>query len=58
MRGLAHVDVKIIVGKNGTPCRRNPNNYFLEVHLVDDLGNDPVQQTMAATRTIVKRGCF
>jgi hypothetical protein len=32
---FAHINVEIVVGQNGTPCRRNADDLLPEVHLVD-----------------------
>jgi hypothetical protein len=57
MGSFSHIDIKIVVGQNGTAGRRNPDDPFLKIHLIDDLSNDPMQEAVPATWTVMKR-CF
>ena len=58
MGRLTHIDVKIVVGQNSAPGRWNTDDFFLEVHLIDDLCNQSVQDAVAASRAIVKGNFF
>jgi hypothetical protein len=53
---LPHINVKIKVGQYRTPCWRDTNYFLLEVHLINDLPDDSMQQAMPTSRAIVKRG--
>ena len=52
---LDPVDVDIIVSQHGTSDRRNPDRIVLQPHFVDHLGDQLVNHSVTASRTIVHR---
>src|SRR3990172_243553 len=56
--GFSHIDIKIVVGQYGTPCRRNTNDSFLKIQIIDYLSDEPVKDAMATPRTIVEWSLF
>jgi hypothetical protein len=58
MGRLTHIDVKIVVSQNSAPGGWNTDDSILEIHLIDDLSNQTVQDTVATPGTIVKGNLF
>ena len=52
--GLVHIAVKIIVGKHGAANGGNTDNLALQVHLVQDLGHQTVDDTMMTTGAVME----
>jgi hypothetical protein len=58
MGGFSHIDIKIVIGQYGTPCRRNTDDSFLKLHLIDHLSDESVEDAVATPRAIMKGGLF
>jgi hypothetical protein len=56
--GLDHVDIEIVVGQNGASGRRDADRDAPDVQLIDHLGDQPVGDAVAASRTVVKDVLF
>ena len=54
VRGLSHVNVKIIICQHGTSSRWNPHGLAANPEFVNHLSHEPVDNAVAATRTVVK----
>jgi hypothetical protein len=52
---FSHIDVKIKVCQYRTPCGRDTDDFLLKIHLIDDLADDSMQETMPTPRAVVKR---
>ena len=53
MSCLSPVDIDIIVSKDSTSHRRNSDGLFLDSHLFNHLGYQPVYDTMTASGAIM-----
>jgi hypothetical protein len=53
-----HVDIEIIIGKNGASRRRNAYRDAPDVQLIDHFGDEPMGDAVAASRTVVKDCAF
>ncbi|OAV74911.1 hypothetical protein Barb7_01529 [Bacteroidales bacterium Barb7] len=55
MSRLYPVDVNVVVGKDGATYGGNANHFLLQLHVSDNFGNQFVDDTVTAPRTIVHR---
>ena len=58
MGSLSHIDVQIVVRQNGAARRGDSNDPALEIHLINDLSNQPVEDTVATARTVMESSLF
>jgi hypothetical protein len=58
VRDLDHVDVKIIIGKDRAPDRRNTDGSVTDAEGVDALRDNAVYNAMTAAGAIAERGLF
>jgi hypothetical protein len=56
VRRLYHIHIEIVIGKNGTSRGRHTDRDSPDIHLVDYLCNEPMDNTVAATGTVMKGG--
>src|SRR5512136_2912765 len=54
VRSFSHVDVKIKVCQYRAPRRGDSDDSFLQIHLIDDLSDDSMQNAVSTSRTIVE----
>ena len=55
VRCLDDIAAKIVIGHNGTSYRNNADGLALNTHLVNDLADQTVYNSVAASRTKVRR---
>jgi hypothetical protein len=55
MRRFDHVDIKILVNKNGATYSRDADGPFPEMELVEGFSHEAVDRSMMASRTEMKR---
>src|SRR5512136_1974385 len=55
VRGFSHVDVEIKVCQYRASRRGDPDDSLLQIHLIDDLSDESMQNAVPAPRAIVKR---
>jgi len=58
MERFDHIHVKVIVSQYGASSRGNANRNASNTHLVNDFGDEPVDNTVTAAWTIVKNIFF
>jgi len=56
--GLDHVHVEVVVGQHRAARGRHADGLFANFHLVDHFGDEPVDDAVPASRTVMKRCLF
>ncbi|OQC53514.1 MAG: hypothetical protein BWX55_01041 [Deltaproteobacteria bacterium ADurb.Bin022] len=54
MQRFDHIDIEVIVRQNRATGRRNTDGDAPDIQLINDFGNNPVCNTVTASRTVVK----
>ena len=54
MSGLVHVAVEVVIGKHGTADGGYTDDLAIQVHLIDDLGHQTVNNTVVAAGAVME----
>ena len=55
MGRLVHIDVEVVVSKDGAADRRDAGGLLADAQLIDDLGDHAVHDTVAAAGAVMER---
>ena len=51
---LIHIAVEVVIGKHGATHRGDADNFAVQIHFVDDLGHQTVDDTVVAAGAVME----
>ena len=54
VRGLVHIAVEVVIGKHGAAHGSHTDDLAVQMHLVDDLGHQTVNDTVVAAGAVME----